>query len=353
VRGVAVLTIMAVHHPALSRYSPGGFLGVDLFLVLSGFLITCLLLEEHARRGTISFRRFYARRALRLLPALWVMLGFCVLLALFSEVPVAAGIGWRKMLWGVLLVLCCAGNWAWVFSFNLFILGHAWSLGLEEQFYLLWPPVLALLLYWRVRRRTILLLVAGGVAASAALRAVLFHWAGDLYGGIFTILPTRADSLLAGCLVGLLACWNHLPRRGPGRTAVQVAGAVSVATLIYLGFRIHPCDVSLFYGVYLLTAAASALIVAAVASGPRRVLARALAAPPLVAAGRLAYGLYLWHFPVYGLLNHYLYKVWPSYHPSNRVDVALKFAASFALALVSFYCVERPFLRWKARLARV
>jgi peptidoglycan/LPS O-acetylase OafA/YrhL len=353
-RGLAVLSVMAVHTPQFSRYVPGGFLGVDLFLVLSGFLITCLLVEEHARRGSIRLRLFYARRALRLLPALWVLLGALALLALYSDVPWAAQISPKTIFRGELLVLCAAGNWAWLFRVDLFVLSHAWTLGLEEQFYLLWPPLLALLLSRRVRRRRVILLVAACILVVAALRTVLWQrFVGLRYSLITSSMATRADALLVGCLVGLLACWNCLPRRGGwGHLALQAAGLASLLPLAYLWVHVQPGAASLYFGGFTLTAAACALLLAAAVSDPPRLVSRLLGAPPLAGLGRLAYGLYLWHFPVFGLLSHFVHKVWPSYYPGTRVDLALKFAVSFAAALLSFYCVERPFLRWKARLAR-
>jgi peptidoglycan/LPS O-acetylase OafA/YrhL len=353
VRGVAVLTIMA-YHTSLNRYLRGGFLGVDLFLVLSGFLITCLLVEEHVRHGSIRLRLFYARRILRLFPALWVLLGACVLLALYSDIPRSAGIPTNTILHGVLLVLCCAGNWAWVFPVDMLLLGHTWSLGLEEQFYLLWPPLLALLLRRRVRRRWLALLVVAGILSAAVLRAALFRGPNTLsYHYTTTGLATRADSLLAGCLVGLLACWNCLPRRGPGHRALQVAGFVSVVLLIYLGRHVRlgsPCLYT--YGVFTLAAAAAAVFLAAVVSDPPRLVSRLLGAVPLAGMGRIAYGLYLWHYPVFWLFNHYLSRAEPSSRPGPLFGFALRCAVTLAAALLSFYCVERPFLSWKSRLAR-
>jgi peptidoglycan/LPS O-acetylase OafA/YrhL len=331
----------------------GGFLGVDLFLVLSGFLITCLLVEERERHGSISLRRFYARRILRLFPALWLLLGVCTVIALATDVPQAAGLTARTMIHGVLLVLGCAGNWAWVFPIDLSLLGHTWTLGLEEQFYLLWPPLLAVLLHRRVPRRWVILIVGGSIVSAALLRAALWRGPNTLsYYFTTTNLTTRADSLLAGCLVGLLACWNYLPRRGTGLRILQACCVAAALLWGALVFCLPQGDARVYHGGFTLAAFAAAALLAAAVSDPRWLVSRALAAPPLVAVGRLAYGLYLWHYPVFWVFNHYLSRLEPSSRPSPLLGFALRCSVTLAAALQSFYCVERPFLRWKFQLAR-
>src|SRR6185369_2522612 len=120
----------------------GGWLGVDVFFALSGFLITSLLVEERERTGGIALARFYARRALRLLPALVAMVAVCGLAVLLTS-PRALVAGRAAFLAAVLLYVA---NWAIVAGYLVFALGHTWSLAIEEQFYVLWPPMLALLL---------------------------------------------------------------------------------------------------------------------------------------------------------------------------------------------------------------
>jgi peptidoglycan/LPS O-acetylase OafA/YrhL len=194
--------------------------------------------------------------------------------------------------------------------------------------------------------------VVGGIVTAALVRAALWRWPSCRFYCIVLNLVTRADGLLAGCLVGLLACWGRLPQSGWGRLALQAAGVASAALLVYLGFHARAEYDCMYYGGYSLASAASALLIAAIVSNPRRLLSRALGAAPLAATGRLAYGLYLWHFPLFGLVTHFIYCDWPSFHPGARTAIALNFAVTFAAALLSYHCVERPFLRWKARLAR-
>jgi peptidoglycan/LPS O-acetylase OafA/YrhL len=200
-RGLAILAVMLNN----ARYLPGGFLGVDIFFVLSGFLITALLLQEWQRTGTIRLGAFYARRALRLLPALF---------ALLALVLVAPGLfylaapPWKD----AAIAALYATNWVNAFSLrNMAILDHTWSLTVEEQFYVLWPPLVPVLLALRVRRRWILSMVLLGISVSTSLRLLL--WDGPasikrLYYG----LGTRLDALLVGCLVALLVSSDLIPR---------------------------------------------------------------------------------------------------------------------------------------------
>jgi peptidoglycan/LPS O-acetylase OafA/YrhL len=200
-RGLAILAVMLNN----ARYLPGGFLGVDIFFVLSGFLITALLLQEWQRTGTIRLGAFYARRALRLLPALF---------ALLALVLVAPGLfylaarPWKD----AAIAALYATNWVNAFSLrNMAILDHTWSWTVEEQFYVLWPPLVPVLLALRVRRRWILSMVLLGISVSTRLRLLL--WDGPasikrLYYG----LGTRLDALLVGCLVALLVSSDLIPR---------------------------------------------------------------------------------------------------------------------------------------------
>jgi peptidoglycan/LPS O-acetylase OafA/YrhL len=132
IRGVSVLAIMAFHSP-LWTFVPNGFLSLDLFFVLSGFLITALLAQEFQRTGTISLRHFYLRRALRLFPALYVLLAACCLYALFWAERGEA----RLLVKAVVLTFGYCANWYWYFPINMHLLGHTWTLSLEEQYYLL------------------------------------------------------------------------------------------------------------------------------------------------------------------------------------------------------------------------
>ncbi|MCZ0211417.1 acyltransferase, partial [Streptomyces sp. UMAF16] len=159
-RGVAVLMVL-VYHLGLA---PGGFLGVDVFFVLSGFLITSMLVEEWQRRDSISLRRFYARRALRLLPAFLVLLVIC----LVEAIAIAPTEEKPARLKAIGVAACYLSNYPPLLpATDMSLLGHTWSLSLEEQFYLLWPLCLFFMLRTRLSRGRLVAIVCAGIAASA------------------------------------------------------------------------------------------------------------------------------------------------------------------------------------------
>src|SRR5712664_1012289 len=215
VRAVAILAVLARH----SRLLPAGYLGVDIFFALSGFLITSLLSEEYARTGTITLRLFYARRALRLLPALVVLVVVC------SGTLVATRPEYRPLvLHEAALVLFYVANCAWVIDLPMWIYSHTWSLGIEEQFYVLWP--LALLGLLRAVRdpRASAVLVLVVAAAGVAWRLVLVHANAppERYQGF----DAGGSGLLIGCAASLLLGAGAL---GSLRAA-GLAGVAGLAT---------------------------------------------------------------------------------------------------------------------------
>jgi peptidoglycan/LPS O-acetylase OafA/YrhL len=330
-RGLAVLAV-AAHHSGLRRFFPGGFLGVDVFFVLSGFLITVLLLREHAGGG-VSLRRFYLRRARRLLPALAVLLAFCCAWAAFRVRPNRAHAIYRA----VLLTAAHAANGAWACSAPLDLLGHAWSLSVEEQFYLAWPPLLVLLLRRRVGPRAIGLLAAAGVVASAACRAAVWCAPGPAAAQAAAVsLVCRADALLLGCLAALAASCGRLPRTG-GR----VVAWASAGLLVLGGALCREGDAWLYLGGFTLVAAAAAVVVTALACAPTPLASAVLGWRPLAWLGRVSYGLYLWHFPLLSAAPKLLHGVLPCTHRLAWLNGPLSFAAALLAATLSYYALER------------
>jgi peptidoglycan/LPS O-acetylase OafA/YrhL len=338
-RGVAILAVMALHtFPPLAR---GGYIGVDIFFVLSGFLITVLLLEEWDQRGAIRLGTFYFRRALRLLPALLGLLAGCWLYArVFHSRSWADG-----LLHDTPAALFYVFNWwmiGWPEARATWMLDHAWSLAVEEQFYLLWPPALLGLLQWGVRRSRLALLLLAGIAAAVGWRLVLWQGPGAivrLYHGT----DTRADALLIGCLLGVLTVSGWLPRGRWLRVLVPIALGV---LLWHLGWTTHLGDAWVYRGGLTLVASASAVVLVALLHDEAPVLGRMLASAPLVWVGRLSYGLYLWHWPVFCELHCRLRTAPP------WMKLLLQFGSAFALAALSYYVLERPVLRWKDRLGK-
>jgi len=318
--------------------SQGGFLGVDIFFVLSGFLITSLLVREHAQRGTIRLGRFYMRRTLRLLPALLALVVFLHVWSLWWW-PFPEQV--RQLRRETAATLLYVANWAQIAGYvnPLGLFGHAWSLAIEEQFYILWPLALRAML-GRLSRSAILAVIAAAAAASALLRAVL---AGnpDSLSRAFHGSDTRAEALLVGCF---LALWLTTPAalaaaRRSGVTRVLGTAAAVVLALLMTQTS-WPADWMLRGG-FTLTALAVALVLLDLQVSPRSVFARALACKPLAAIGRISYGLYLWHQPMFLAFTSATLAAAP-------VEVAVvRFAATFVMATLSWLLVERFFLRRK------
>jgi peptidoglycan/LPS O-acetylase OafA/YrhL len=340
-RAISILAVMLYH----SGLIHGGFLGVDVFFTLSGFLITTLLIEEHAAGGRIALRDFYGRRALRLLPAL-------VPVVIVSGVAMIATAGPARvggMSLFVLAVIFYVANWAAIAGLPQGMLGHAWSLSIEEQFYLVWPPVLALLLR-RVRARW--LLVAGLLLAALGSILLRYHLAVSGATGRRFYLGTdaHADPILIGCATACLVSWGYI-RGGsnpPASTrwrelAAALAAAVLVAVLVMARL---PDDYARRGASTIVAVAAGVLIVDVLRPGSR--LAPLLGWSPLVWIGKRSYALYLWHLPVFFLAG----ALWASglleYLPSRIVPA---WVVTFAMAAASYRWIEAPALRLKSRFA--
>jgi len=230
-RGVSILAVMLYNTGILT----GGFLGVDMFFVLSGFLITSLLLDELASTGHVSFRAFYVRRALRLLPAL---------------APLVVIAGGAMIVWDpslgtvgfVLSVIFYTANWAIVYGLPQGLLGHAWSLAIEEQFYAIWPPLLLLLVRMVRRRWALLLIVVAAVGLAVAYRFTIMSTPTRM-ARIYVGLDAHADPVLVGCALGIF-CASQLFRRTRRAVVVwNVLGVLAGLALLGLLVRAHfPVD---------------------------------------------------------------------------------------------------------------
>ncbi len=305
--------------------------GVDFFFVISGFLITLLLLRESDRAGSISLPGFFARRALRLIPAFAAYLGFVAVYSGLGYVSVSQTDWLLATTYNSDVVPLLGRGSPWVFA-------HFWSLSVEEHFYLLWPVALALL--GRRRALTSLLVV---LALAPAVRVYLwaeFPWP-VLCGLLKITTPARLDSIVAGCL---LAYVFHSPalltfRRPDGR-----ADAIRWAAAVVLVGSLVGLTATGFFEVAIRATVKAAVIAGLVsyvvtrpASGPGRLLN----ARPMVALGTLSYSLYLWQQPFLDSTGPLAMSRWPASLP-----------LAFACAVASHLLVERPFLRLKDRLGR-
>jgi peptidoglycan/LPS O-acetylase OafA/YrhL len=339
VRGLSILLVLGLHFTP--RLLPGGYFGVEVFFVLSGFLITSLLLEEVAQRGSISLKDFYRRRALRLGPALafyLLSLGAYAFFVLKSQNA-------REIYSGILLTLSYVSNWVIAFKphYPAGILAITWSLAVEEQFYLLWPLLLVLLIHIKVGRRWIISILLLGLVALVLHRAWLWHQ-GASFRRLYYATDTRADGLILGCLLGCLVVWRLIPKSRTLEIGMKVLAVVSSLLLGYYVFTIKSNSPILFSGVFLSASVAIAIVIAVLVVWPSALALMAFRFPPLLWIGRISYGLYLWHWPVRGLVFG------NATEPSFR-QIMIAVAMSFAIAAFSFYLIERPFLRLKKRFS--
>jgi peptidoglycan/LPS O-acetylase OafA/YrhL len=367
VRGVAMVVIMGFHAGVF--LTAGGFYSLDTFFALSGFLITSLLIAEWRRTTTVRFRVFWARRARRLLPGVLVLL---LGVACYNAFVVPAGT-YPHLRADALSTLFYVANWHFiVIGANYFNqtgpespLLHTWSLAVEEQFYLLWPLiVVGVLKVWRDLRALLVVCVAGAIA-SATEMAVLYSPADR--NRVYYGTDTRAQSLLVGAALAVaLALWaDHRARAGPrstdeapwaavtaaGRRALLAVGAVGLVGSAWLWTRVTFNDAFAYRGGFLLAALATAAVLVSVVCVPGSWLARCLALAPLRYLGRISYGMYLWHWPLFQYVDHA--RTGLSGYPLFGVRAA----ATVAIASVSFFVVERPIRRgrllrgWRARVA--
>ncbi len=346
-RGAAIVAVLLFHAGHLT----GGWLGVDLFFVLSGFLITSLLLGERNDRGAISLSAFWSRRARRLLPALLLLL---------------MGIGIYAVIWAAprelaqirsdgLATLGYIANWHQIAQghsyWSLFRapspLEHTWSLGIEEQFYLVWPLLVVGVLAWRRSNGAVLVASVVGVLASFGAMVVLYAPGSDPQR-VYLGTDTRASSVLLGAGLAALVAMGGWTQRRTHRIAIETLGVVGVGFLAWAWLHLSGTMPAVYEGLLLACSLAAVCVIAAAAHPDGGPVARALSFRPLCALGVISYGVYLWHWPVYLVVD------------SKRVGVngwmltGARVAITLAFALVSYVLVERPIRRgalagWRIR----
>ena len=347
IRALAVLLVM-FDHLNVSGILGGGSIGVDVFFVLSGFLITTLLIGEFEKTRRINFGAFYARRALRLLPALAAVIVAAVLVVtLISALhPVK-----HETLTTLPFVIFFVGNWARVVNFNaLGVLGHTWSLGIEEQFYLLWPLLFALFAARRQRRELVALVLAGIAGLVMVYRFVLLG-SGHHPWSLYFRADTHCDGLLIGCALAFWLASGKMATPAVGRlfrwATVPALLVILFMSELFEDNKPNEFHFMVAYGIGLGVLCAAVLIANQVTS-PLAEVSNILKAPVAIWIGRRSYGLYLWHFVVYKAVGSFFHQHRLS--DTNRMtEVVLKFAISFALAAISYKVIETPALRLKRR----
>ena len=336
VRALAV-TSVALYHAGVG-FAGGGFLGVDIFFVLSGYLISTLLVREFAVSGSVSLGSFWCRRVTRLLPALLVMV------AVVLTVAVVAGNGsisetTRSDAIGTLLY---SQNWAEILRgesyFELFELPspfiHTWSLAIEEQWYLLWPVVVAI----AVQRDRLLLWMTLAAAGFSALWMSYLATPEDPSRAYYGT-DARAQALLIGSAAALAMSRKRFFTSARGVKVMSVASMVGLLGCLGLVVTVDDEQLWMYRGGFTLAALMSVMLIVGIRQSPASVTARLIAARPLAHLGRVSYGLYLWHWPVFIATD----ALWPT---GNGVQLVItKLAACYVVAAMSFICVERPMRR--------
>jgi peptidoglycan/LPS O-acetylase OafA/YrhL len=364
-RGIAVAAVIVYH--ANSAWLPGGFLGVEVFFVISGYLITLLLIGEHERTGRVSLRDFYVRRARRLLPALLTLL---VAITVYTTLFRRDALG--QLRGDVIAALTYVSNWyqIWVgqgytASGDFAPLRHLWSLAVEEQFYVLWP--LAMLGLLRLGRRRLpelsQYLVLAAVLVSVAVALLYYpgpiescdttpdaYWnvAGRCISKVDTLYlstPTRATGLLLGAAFAMV--WRPVAIR---RSAVRNKGGMldiaAVVGLVGLGalcWFLHivtsdGADPWLFRGGFFVTGVASLLVIAAVTHQGSRAGA-VLGVAPLLWIGTRSYGLYLYHWPIFQIMRRVAGR------PLSVTQFVVGILLAAAVTEVSYRYIETPIRR--------
>jgi len=364
VRALGIVLVLFFHGGF--AWAGGGFFGVDVFFVLSGFLITGLLVSEFRQNGGIGLARFWGHRVRRLVPALLVMLAGVALYGLFLAPSDTLG----QLRGDALATLLYVNNWHQVAGGQGYFaalntpqpLLHTWSLSIEEQFYLIWPLVVLGILRWSRSLRTLLVVTVAGAIASATAMAVLF---GDGSGEsrAYYGTDTRAQALLIGAALAV-ALAHPLPRRRAGwvptaslvrpvalsaaaRATLVAVGGAGLATVVVLSVVDSSATAWIYRGGFGVVALATAGLIACVALVPGSPWARALSLRPVRYVGAISYGLYLFHWPIFVVVDH----------ARTGLDgwalFALRVGLSFALAAVSFRYLEMPVRRgvlrgWRA-----
>ncbi|MDQ1458667.1 MAG: hypothetical protein QOI08_151 [Actinomycetota bacterium] len=363
-RAISVLAVVVFHHYLIggheAGWAPGGFLGVEVFFVVSGYLITSLLLSERRDTGRVSLRMFYFRRARRLLPALFTLLAVIIAYALLF-LPDSIG----TLRSDTLAALTYTSNWWQMIAHRSYfaeagrpeLLKHLWSLAIEEQYYLAWPFLLVLGLR-RLGRQRMLATMLGTALLSTLLLALIAHGSvDDAYYATYT--------RLSGLLLGSAFAFSFAPYRirgAPGRgarVALDAAGAFGLLVLLGSFGMLHRFGIdgfafptssrdnlAVFHGGFLLIDLATLLVIAA-AVHPASDVGRALGWRPLQWIGLRSYSLYLWHYPIFcvtrpGLDIHRIGIWFLSFKYAGWPVFVIRLALSFGAAELSFRFVETP-----------
>lgn len=345
-RAISVMAVIAYHLDL--KGAQGGFLGVAVFLVLSGYLITDQLMMEWAARRKVSIARFWVRRMKRLFPAMAMMLLLTALWLIATDTPRFMSL--TGDIWSSLLFV---NNWYLVFHHVSYFeslgppspIGHLWSLSLEEQFYALWPIALVIGLKAVPRRGRLLLCIVTGIAVSAFAMALIYKPGTDP-SRVYYGTDTRAFALLTGAALAVV--WPSNKRIGQitqsARRRLDWIGGAGLLALIVLFGRTRHYDESLYRGGLLWIALLTAVVLA-VMLHPASRLGKGMGCKPLTWIGKRSYSLYIWHYPVIVMSNGYA-----AAEATSFGRVLLQVGSAFLLSALSYKYVEEPIRRGHFRM---
>jgi peptidoglycan/LPS O-acetylase OafA/YrhL len=346
-RGIAVLAVI-IYHADVSLLV-GGFLGVDVFFVLSGFLITTLLINELTETNSVDRARFYIRRIRRLMPALFLVLFFSVLVSGLFVLDAAYHVR-RDLPWAMTFVL----NWSYLFFEQSYfvnisrppLLQHLWSLSVEEQFYVIWPIMLIGLYKVKVGNLTprVKIFIASTVLAIASTAWMVHLSVANGYpipndpSRVYFGTDTHAMGLLVGCAAAALWRSERLNERlTPDRAAAMNGlGLFSIAGLAYFFLYVSELNEFLYRGGFLVLSILTAILVV-VAAHPGLKFGQRLGNPVLKWFGDRSYGIYLWHWPIFVLMRSGIDIQWP-----DPIAFVVKIAIVLVIADLSYRFVEMP-----------
>ncbi|SEB26733.1 MULTISPECIES: acyltransferase [unclassified Mycobacterium] len=336
-RGTATLCVLAAHLDI--RWCPGAFIYMDMFFVMSAYLITSLLLKRWTKTGSVGFGTFYLRRVLRLFPANYAMiLAFVVVAYLILY-------DFRGQLTQAVVAATYTSNWTRAFEVPMpEYLGHTWSLAVEEQFYLLWPVALTLLLKvigLRMRLVAVIVVLALGFASWRSWLTLQGASEARLFNGT----DMRGDALLIGCALGVAMAIPGVRQSARLQRAAKLLAVPSLVALIVAGITMDQHNRAMYGGISLIFTLASACLITALVLPEQTIPHLVFRSPILVFMGRICYGLYIWHYPIYMVLRFRLGFVEPV--PLGIIGVPLTFVA----AILSWRFVESPFLKAKDSLS--
>lgn len=353
-RALAVLAVIAYH--LHTEWAPGGLLGVTMFFVLSGYLITDILLAQWDRTGKFDMKDFWIRRAKRLLPAMLAVVLVTILWSLIvdrTRLPAMIG--------DVPAALLYYSNWWSIFhevsyfqSFGpLSPLGHLWSLAVEEQFYIFWPILLGIGLILAQKNRGKLALVLAGLALASALAMAIMYRPGEDPSRVYYGTDTRLFSLLIGAALAVVWPSRKLKTNisKSATKTLDITATICLIVIAVLIFKSNDYGTFLYRGGMVLLSLATTILVAALAHPACR-LGRVLGTKPLRWIGARSYGLYLWHYPVIVLTTPLVNTGGP-----NMLRIVLQLIVSFVLAALSYRYIEQPvrtgeFGKWWRRVMK-